>query len=325
MNDSPENNLESGHTQLPIVAQFSVLALILGGIFGMLYFHNITTIAKESTEDPEKITELDVTHTVTAQKLEDVSITADAAFVFDVREQRVLFAKNENRALPLASITKLMTALRAHELVDGDTTAKISDAAISQDGDNGLVSGERFTTDELERLALITSSNDAAFALGASVGELLGEGNPHDQFVEAMNIRAEELELDTLTFKNTTGLDISTTEAGALGSAKDVTFLMEHIIEKYPEIIESTRLNYARVYSEDGAYHDIENTNDYVSEIPNLIGSKTGYTDLAGGNLVVAFDIGLNRPIIVTVLGSTRAARFTDVMELVDAVQTNVR
>jgi D-alanyl-D-alanine carboxypeptidase len=324
MNDS--NNTSDQHTQLPIVAQFAVLVLILGGIFGMLYFNNVLEAKQESRlSNEQNLSSFDTAHTVTAQKLEDVAITADAAFVFDVKEQRVLYAKNESRALPLASITKLMTALLAHELVAGDTEAIISDAALSQDGDNGLMRGQSFTAGELERFALIASSNDAAFALGASVGELLGSGNPNEQFVKAMNIRAEELKLETLSFKNTTGLDISTVEPGAVGSAKDVTFLMEHIVEKYPEIVDSTREGYARVFSEDGTYYDIENTNEYVSKIPNIIGSKTGYTDLAGGNLVVAFDIGLNRPIIVTVLGSTRAARFTDVMELVEAVQNNIR
>ncbi len=325
MNDNP-TELEQGHLKLPIVAQLAVLLLILGGIFGMLYFSGASELSGENEMVEETDVESqNVVHVVTAQKLEDVSITADAAYVFDVREQRVLYAKNESRALPLASITKLMTALLAHELISDTKKTSISDAALSQDGDSGFVTGETFTIDELEKLALISSSNDAAFALGATVGELLGDGDGNAQFVSAMNIRADELELDSLAFKNTTGLDISTVEAGAVGSAKDVTFLMEHIIENYPEIIESTREDYARIISEDGTYHDIENTNEYVNEIPNLIGSKTGYTDLAGGNLVVAFDIGLNRPIIVTVLGSTRAARFTDVMELVDAVRSNIR
>ncbi len=79
-----------------------------------------------------------------------------------------------------------------------------------------------------------------------------------------------------------------------------------------------------RIYNTDGEYHDAINTNDIVSRIPNLIGSKTGYTDLAGGNLTVAFDAGFDRPIIITVLGSSREERFTDVLKLVNAVQEAV-
>jgi D-alanyl-D-alanine carboxypeptidase len=100
-----------------------------------------------------------------------------------------------------------------------------------------------------------------------------------------------------------------------------VSFLMEYIVENHPEILTSTTLPQTRVYNEVGQYHEAENTNDIVLQIPNIIGSKTGYTDLAGGNLTIAFDAGFNRPIVVTVLGSTRYGRFADVKALVDAVE----
>ncbi len=135
-----------------------------------------------------------------------------------------------------------------------------------------------------------------------------------------MNIRAAELGLPHLHFLNPTGLDISVTEAGAVGTAREISFLMEYIVSNYPEILAPTTIESARVYNADGAYHDAENTNPIISKIPNLLGSKTGYTDLAGGNLTIAFDAGYNRPIIVTVLGATYDGRFTDVQKLVDAV-----
>jgi D-alanyl-D-alanine carboxypeptidase len=99
---------------------------------------------------------------------------------------------------------------------------------------------------------------------------------------------------------------------------------MEHIIQTYPDILIPTQQTAARVYNTNGDYHETENTNDIVNRIPNLIGSKTGYTDLAGGNLTIAFDLGLNRPIIITVLGSTRDERFSDVLKLVAAVQESI-
>ena len=69
--------------------------------------------------------------------------------------------------------------------------------------------------------------------------------------------------------------------------------------------------------SESGGAHAVLNTNRETGELPLLIASKTGYTDLAGGNLVIAFDAGFNRPIIIAVLGSTAEERFTDVEKLV--------
>jgi D-alanyl-D-alanine carboxypeptidase len=96
---------------------------------------------------------------------------------------------------------------------------------------------------------------------------------------------------------------------------------MEYIVVNQSDLLARTQEEQTRVYSQDGIYHDAVNTNYYIDEIPGIIGSKTGYTDLAGGNLVVAFDAGLNRPIIISVLGSTRQERFTDVMKLVAEVQ----
>ena len=65
--------------------------------------------------------------------------------------------------------------------------------------------------------------------------------------------------------------------------------------------------------------HSVRNTNDSVNNIPGLIASKTGYTELAGGNLVFAFDAGINHPIIVSILGSTQEGRFVDAEKLVAA------
>jgi len=319
----PEQATDSNH--FPIVSQLLVLAVILGGAFGSLWYFQTKSAqsVEEVLEQPYRQVTQDTLDT-TPNKLTDLTLRADAVYVWDVAGQRALYKKNEGDTLPLASITKLMTALLAHELITDQTRVDVPLAAIQQSGNSGLVAGEELTVEELSQLALISSSNDAAYALGANVGALLGERDPAQQFIEGMNIRANELQLPTLSFKNTTGLDLSVVEAGAMGSARDVSFLMEYILVNYPQILAPTTQSATRVYNTAGAYHDVDNTNAIATQIPNLLGSKTGYTDLAGGNLTVAFDLGLNRPIIITVLGSTRDARFSDVLELVAAVQESV-
>jgi len=319
----PEQAPESNH--FPIVSQLLVLAVILGGAFGSLWYFQSKSAdpVEEVLQQPYRQVTQDTLDT-TPNKLTDLTLRAEAAYVWDVAGQRALYKKNEGDTLPLASITKLMTALLAHELITDQTRVDVPLAAIQQSGNSGLLAGEELTAEELSQLALISSSNDAAYALGASVGALLGDRDPAQQFIEGMNIRANELQLPTLSFKNTTGLDMSVVEAGAMGSARDVSFLMEYILVNYPEILAPTTQSATRVYNTAGAYHDVDNTNAIATQIPNLLGSKTGYTDLAGGNLTVAFDLGLNRPIIITVLGSTRDARFSDVLDLVAAVQESV-
>ncbi len=256
--------------------------------------------------------------------IDNIDITAESAYVWDVVGQRVLYQKNPDEVLPLASITKLMTALVAYELVPDNKLVTITSEAASQQSGGSLKPGETYKVKELADFALISSYNSAAFTLAASVGELLGDDDPLAQFIAAMNIKADELELQSLTYESPTGLDISATKAGAYGSARDTSFLMEYILLNYPEILSPTLEEYMRLYNQNGDYHEAHNTNNIINDIPNLLGSKTGFTDLAGGNLTIAFDAGYNRPIIITVLGSTRNERFSDVKKIVAEVQSSM-
>jgi len=313
----------SEKNKFPLLIQFGVLMFILVGIFGVLFIGGEEPESAQEQLPTAQQNRASVTDSV-PQKIDAVNITGTAAYVWDVRAQRVLFEKNSYSELPLASITKLMTALLAYELIEQDIATTVSINAIRQEGSSGLRAGEELDINELTELALISSSNDAAYELAASVGEILGERDGVSQFVTGMNIRAGELGLESLEFKNMTGLDVSSSQAGAVGNAQDVSFLMEYIVVNHPEILIPTQKATTRVYNSAGEFHDAENTNDVIDQIPNLLGSKTGFTDLAGGNLTIVFDLGLNRPIVVTVLGSTREERFSDVLKLVAAVQASV-
>ncbi len=314
--------------RFPVKAQL----LLIGGLLllmftGFVVPQTLALLGGDGNQAGIEISSEDAVANVAAntpKKIESVNLTADAAYVFDVVGQRVLYEKNADSVLPLASITKLMTALVAYELVPDNTRVTITEAAAAQQSGGGFVAGESFEVKELADYALISSFNSASYALAVTVGTLLGDEDPLAQFVAAMNITAEELNLPSLDYRNPTGLDISLTEAGAYGTARDTSFLMEHILKKYPEILTPTVEPYTRLYNTAGDFHEAYNTNSALAEIPNLLGSKTGYTDLAGGNLTIAFDAGYNRPIIITVLGSTRNERFADVKKLVSEVQKSM-
>ncbi len=325
--DEPEEK-EGADSRFPVKAQL----LLIGGLLFVMFAGFIVpqTLALLGTDAQTAGIEVGVENLIednspnTPKKIESVSLTAEAAYVFDVVGQRVLYEKNADAVLPLASITKLMTALVAYELVPDETLVTISEAAAAQQSGGSLTAGETFEVKELADYALISSFNSASYALADSVGELLGDEDPLSQFVAAMNIRAEELNLPSLKYENPTGLDVSATIAGAVGNARDTSFLMEYILVNYPEILTPTVTEYTRLYNQAGDFHEAYNTNNALAEIPNLLGSKTGYTDLAGGNLTIAFDAGYNRPIIVTVLGSTRNERFSDVKRIVSEVQKSM-
>lgn len=315
------------YARQPVFWQLVILMSLLIVIFSSAIVSQITEFAQKTIPPNEsQNANAQAAAAITSQKkhtdtLNDITVTAKAAYVLDIQTGTVLYEKNENEVLPLASVTKLMTALLAHEILSEKFTVGITYNAIRQEGDSGLLGGERFSRQTLSDMVLMTSSNDGAYALAEAAGGALTEQINADAFVEAMNIRAAQLKLDSLTFYNPTGLDLSDNQAGAFGSVKDIATLMSYIVEHYPEILAGTTQTTTRFYNQNGDYHNAQNTNSTVNRIPGLIGSKTGYTTLAGGNLVIAFDVGLNHPIVIAVLGSTRDGRFEDVLKLTKATQ----
>ncbi len=316
---------EKRERHFPALAQFLVLMAVLGGLLGGVVVpyifegkpgtpnNNIAAVTATAEEVP------------VIPEITPPPLRANAVYVYDVVGNRALYSKNADKSLPLASITKLMTALVARELVTDDTRLRVPERATTQASASGLRAGETLIAKELRDYAMLASSNDAAYTLANGVGNILVEDEGGRAFVEAMNITAEELELESFTFYNATGLDLSPTEAGAYGSARDVTFLMSYILRNYPDILAPTTEAYDRIVATDGTYHEAENTNPDIFAIPGLLGSKTGYTDLAQGNLTIAFDAGYNRPVIITVLGSTYEDRFSDVLALTKSVQKAFR
>ncbi len=307
--------------RMPTVPQ---LAVALGGlalVFGISY---VPGLVNSRTKEPEPRVRESITNEplpLQIDHFEDVALTAHAAYVWDAREERALYNKNAGDRLPLASLTKLMTALVAYDTLGKTDTVTVTPDALMQEGESYLMPGTTFTVQDLTDFVLLTSSNDGAYALAAAAGLQISAGEAIDAFVTAMNAKAESLGLSQSSFSNPTGLDVSSSTSGGYGSARDVAFLMEYLIEERPDLLATTRERASTFNDQLGTAFAAFNTNEIVGDVPGILGSKTGFTDLAGGNLVVAFDAGLNRPIIISVLGSTREGRFTDVMTLVTRTQ----
>jgi len=328
--DAPSEEYDTNDksiSSIPVVPELLMSLGLLVLVFGTAYFSlpDKTEVQQPEANEyfiEEEINPEDATRPARLDIFDDVAIRASSAFVWDVKNQKPLFSKNPDDVRPLASVTKLMTALVVYELMSPEDKVSISNFAINTEGDSGFVEGETFTMEDLADLTLVSSSNDGATALGATAAEgIAQEYDANEVFVKAMNIKAEELGLSKTSFKNSTGLDISETEAGAEGTAREMALLMEHIILNNPDSVALTAYEEAYVKSIEGDDHTSKNTNRSVNEIDGLIASKTGYTVLAGGNLVIAFNAGLDRPIIVSVLGSSYNERFSDTLTLVEKTQ----
>ena len=244
---------------------------------------------------------------------DDVTLTGASILVQDIVSGAILYEKNSTAELPLASLTKIMTGMVAQEVLTPETRIRLSPEVLATEGDQGLFIYEELTVEDLIDFMLVASSNDAARALGDAIEQATGE-----TITDIMNRKAREIGLRTTRFLNETGLDVEEAlEGGAYGSARDVGMLLEYVTETHPDLLVSTREQDLAILSSFGISHTAQNTNILVHDIPWLIGAKTGFTDLAGGNLAVVFDAGLNKPIVAVVLGSTREGRFEDMEVLV--------
>lgn len=264
-----------------------------------------------------------------------ISISGKAAIVYDVAKNQILYQKNADEPLPLASLTKVMTALTAETILKNPNAPKyvtITPFDISTEGDSGLLAWSKWNISNLIDYSLVVSSNDGASAIAGSLGAFLigntgstSEEVSQQAFIARMNTLAKEIGLTQSKFINEHGLDRDATHVGAYGSARDMATLFKYVLEKYPDLLEATRYDRLPIKDQQGYLYDASNTDTATNQIPSLVASKTGFTDLAGGNLVIAYDAGLERPIIISVLGSTQDGRFSDVVKLVNTSMAYIK
>ncbi|MBX4189537.1 serine hydrolase [Candidatus Parcubacteria bacterium] len=282
--------------------------LVVSFIFGhRVRRENISSPSKVAVENP----------------FDKIHISAKAAYVFDVRTGEVLYEKNADTRLPLASLTKVMTALVATELAPTYSVVTVTKEAIATEGDSGLQLGEHLSLKDILDFSLTGSSNDGVRAVSLAFGALGSSTTSpeaiENDFIRDMNKKADEINMKNTYFFNVTGLDETDHKGGAYGSAKDMALLFTYILKNHPELMAATRKPFVAVMSEEKNTHVAKNTDTIINSIPGVKASKTGFTDLAGGNLVVAFDPEIGRPIVISVLGSTEEGRFQDMQRLVAA------
>lgn len=242
-----------------------------------------------------------------SEAFKEANVQAKAFIVYDLVERKVIASKNAEMPLPLASISKMMTAFTALSGHEKDVKIIIRPSSTEAGYDLGLKRNQVWSLGELLKYTLVFSSNDGANAIADAFGG-------KDAFVEEMNKNSALLGLN-LRFTDPAGLDIGGSIGGE-GTALDVAKLFAAARMRFPEILDATTRPRVTVVASNGRLSGVPNTNQ---DIGNLLGaevSKTGFTDNAGGNLAVVVDLTLGHPVAIVVLGSTREARFTDVEKL---------
>ena len=223
----------------------------------------------------------------------ETKVLAGSSVVIDVDSGTILHYDKGCAEAPIASLTKIMTAVLVMEKVpDLNEVVTIDSEAISADGtkvgcptsilsqctSERLRIGEKITAGDLMTAMLIDSANDAAVALGKRMA------GSQEAFGEMMNEKAAELNLGDSHFCNPSGLDAP----GCYSSAYDLARIAAYSM-KYDTIWKIMRTQEASVRSCDGKYeHLLKNTDVLLGQIPNCLGGKTGFTYNAGKSLMLA-------------------------------------
>ena len=215
--------------------------------------------------------------------------TGKSGIIVDLGTRQVLWAKNPTSPVPVASLTKLMTAMLVMEdISDGrlemTTRIPVTSAATSVERSCvlGMKRGEFYTTKELIAAMMINSHNDAAAQLAAIVA-----GNV-DNFVVRMNKRAAELGLTSAVFNSPNGLPQGRKRINSMCSVTDITRISEALM-RYPQLMEFCRMRNYKLHTGKTVYS--HNNLLRRRPVPGLFGFKTGYTGKAG--FCLAF--GVNR------------------------------
>ncbi len=252
-----------------------------------------------------------------------ISLRARSAIVYDIATGKTLYERNADTTLPLASITKVMLALVVAESMPPETVITIPYDTAPEGTAQRLRQGEQWEVSKVIDFTLVSSSNTGADILADVANEWVKArfvGAPAEgATIWRMNQLAKEIGMTTAQFSNPSGLDISASKSGAYASARDIARLFTYAASSSPHVFSATAENGVLLSDEVGDRAQATNTNEALGDIPGLIMGKTGYTDLAGGNLAVIYDVGLAHPVVAVVLGSTREERFEDMRTLVPA------
>jgi D-alanyl-D-alanine carboxypeptidase (penicillin-binding protein 5/6) len=293
--------------------------IILGGF--LTYFINFSQMKLENFLAAQITKPLEEINFVRFEKPKKPPLELNVKAALSIRlnpqkkiKERVLFSKNENEILPIASLTKLITALVVIENQENypfKEQIKISrEAALQEDVPEygNLKAGERKTIEELLNLMLVFSSNDAAYALAEKIGV--------ENFVNKMNEKAKEIGLESTHFSNPTGLDpenlkwnLENKDYFNYSTAKDLVFLGKYILENYPLIFEFSN----------------QKSKIQLLENQHLVGMKTGYTDEAGGCIFLIFSNENGDYFLNVILGAkSKEERFLQMQKLVDWINGKI-
>ncbi|MBU0459078.1 serine hydrolase [Patescibacteria group bacterium] len=236
-------------------------------------------------------------------------LSASGVVILDLNSGQQLFGKHADVHRPIASLTKLMTALVIIENHELDEEVKIPKEAGFVEGNNAyLPIGEHFTVGDLLSALLIASANDAAYTLAVY------HSGTEKMFIEEMNSRTKALGMNETRYANSMGLD----NDAQWSTPQDLAWLTAFLM-RYPEIRQRMGTRGTRIYSRTGMAVDIVHTHALLHADTSVVAGKTGTTDGAMQCLISVVEYA-GREYIVVLLHSSH--RYIDMRTILDAIES---
>ncbi|OGH11444.1 MAG: hypothetical protein A3B38_01330 [Candidatus Levybacteria bacterium RIFCSPLOWO2_01_FULL_36_13] len=234
-------------------------------------------------------------------------VSATSAFAYDLTDEKILFDKNSSQKLPIASLTKIMTAVVALENPKKDDKYLVKSEDLVGENSMGLEAGEVLSLKELLYGLILRSGNDTA--------ETLASNYPGGRiaFIAAMNKKAKDLGLKDTNFTNPTGLE---GDGNQHSTAKDLVVITKYALDKFQSFRDvSKTFIYTIQASPTHKAYIMENETNLISSYPGVKGVKIGFTNEAGYCLVTYLEYGEHQIISVLLNSSDRRQEMKNLLD----------
>lgn len=235
------------------------------------------------------------------------NLTGKSILMYDLSTNKTIFERNARTRLPMASITKIMTAIIAIENPLPSDKYVVREEALVGENSMGLTDGEILSQEDLLYGLLLPSGNDAA--------EVLASNFPggRAKFIQAMNQKAQSLGLTDTNFTNPSGLE---GDGNQHTTAYDLLVITRYAIDTYPEFVKIVSTAEWEIPStvNHKAYYLANDTN-LITSYPGVKGVKTGFTNEAGMCLVTYLEYGGHRIIGILLNSEDRRQEMKDLLD----------
>jgi serine-type D-Ala-D-Ala carboxypeptidase (penicillin-binding protein 5/6) len=295
--------------------------LFLGFVFGgvLIYFMEVHSSGDDSVSPVPEFLTLSKNNQVRfldlwfpkfaktdSRVLGSSDISAKSALVYDISKDKAVFEKNPSQKLPMASLTKIMTAVIAIENKQEDNRYVVKGSDLVGENSMGLSAGEVLGLEELLYGLLLPSGNDAA--------EVLASNFPTGRtgFIDAMNQKAQSLGLKDTHFTNPSGLQ---GDGEQYTTTYDLLVITRYALEKplFAKVVSTAEHSISDSAEHKG--YNLTNDTNLLTTYEGVKGVKTGFTDEAGLCLVTYLDYKGNRFIAVILNSQDRRAEMRSLLD----------